>query len=322
MNKKIIYSTATILLLACGFTACSSDNNGDEIVDTTAPQTAKIELDAATIEVGVGEKAVMNIKNGGGDYRVFSEDTAAVAVSLEGQAINIETKKKGLVGVVLSDKAGNYKRFVVKSMYMKLATDVEEINIAMKLGSKDGRATFNITEGNGGYEAESDNNDIATVGRLKDGQFLVYGKKEGTVNITVTDMMGLKKTIKATIAVSKIPFTDEEKNTVLALDNTILVWKGVKFKGSYYKVKAEPNLISSSYSDKYFIKFNFEGDLSVGKKLKGNVEYTEYYNAPVQKTEEVEIEILKVEGKSIWGIASKVEETTMHTGYFCIIGTE
>lgn len=319
MNKRIISSMLAAIALTMGFTACSNDND-DSTATTVVPEAATtLELDSTHINAGVGEAASMNILKGGGDYKIFSEDTTIAKALLEGNTIKITTLKKGITGLVLSDKAGNYKRIEVKSMYMKIATNKDTYELSMKLGHNSAKGTIIATAGNGNYTAVSDNTGIVKVEEVSGDNIILSALKEGSANITITDMMGLSKTVKVTVVVSKIPFTQEEKEAIMKLVNPITVWDDAKYynnSSNYYG--ATSGHISFDYWNAMYMHFFFKGDLTAGKKTQGKVKFVKSWDAPEQNFDNVEIEILKNDGKHVWGIASKVDPDYIHTGYFYV----
>ena len=68
-----------------------------------------------------------------------------VTATLEGKTVTLNSQKMGLTGVIISDAEGNYKRVIVKSMYMNLNLDKEELFIGMKLGHTDGLTYLRVT---------------------------------------------------------------------------------------------------------------------------------------------------------------------------------
>ena len=223
MKTKHLFLALASITLALGFTACSSDE--DKPIEPTPMKKSVLTFDADTIKVPVGETATLTIKDGGGDYKVINEDTTIASGKVNGNAVTVTSKKKGITGLVISDAAGNYKRVLVKSMYFKIELDKTDVAVTMKLGHASGTAKVTVTSGNGGYKWESKAPEVAKVKSITDdGVITVEGLSEGATEIVITDMMGLSQSISVKISVTNIPFTDEEKAEIMKSTTKTITW--------------------------------------------------------------------------------------------------
>lgn len=321
MKAKYLYLAMMSLVLSFGFTACSSDDN-----DKPAPTpTAKSEItfDKDTVIVGVGESATFNITSGGGDYKIINENPDIASGTVSGSAVSVASVKKGITGLVVSDAQGNYKRIMVKSMYFKMSLNKEAVEIGMKLGHTTGAAaTVTVTAGNGNYTAVSADEKIVKVAGIADSVITLNGVAEGTTTVTITDMMGLTKTVNVTVKTTTIPYTDEEKQALMDNNSSILAWDSNSSYSDWgtFSTQIENNQ-QEVYWDAYgyyFIKVYFDGDLTVGKKTNGQVSVKLSWGDDPAAYSPVDVEIIKNDGKKVWGVMSSIIDNYLWYGHFCV----
>ena len=135
------------MALTASFTACSSDDD-DPTPEVVEPKTITVDTD--TLKMDVAATSTFNITDGGGDYKVFSENPEVVTATIDNNTVSVTSLKKGKTGVVISDAQGNYKRVFVQSMYMTMGFDKEAVTIGIKLGHTHGRAPVPVKACNGG----------------------------------------------------------------------------------------------------------------------------------------------------------------------------
>jgi len=326
MKAKYLYLSMMSFALACCFTACSDDDDAQNYKPVPAPiERGELVVDADTVEVGVGEATVFNIVSGGGDYKVINENPDIATVSVEGSTVTVNSSEKGWSGVIVSDAQGNYKRVVIRSLYKSMFLDKETVRVGIKLGHTDGQETVTVTGGNGFYDAKSANEEVAKVTGISDNVITIQAVAEGTTTVTITDVMGVSKTVNVTVSVTTVPFTDSEKEEILALTSNILSWD-VQSSYSYgtFSVKDDngQKLIQWDYYGYLFLKIWFDGDTSVGQKTGGKVTSKFSWSGSGDTYENCNVEILKNDGSRIWGIVSKVgtknDKDYLYTGYFCV----
>ena len=321
MKLRYFYSAVMTAFLALGFTACSNDEDTPEVKPEPKVETV-LTFDTDTVSVGVGETATLNITAGGGEYKAFCENPDVATLTVKEKAITVTAIKSGLTGIVVSDAAGNYKRVLVKAMYKNILLDKEEVGVRIKVGHTESSTTITVTGGNGGYEAVSDHEDIAEVYSVVDSVITIRGRSNGTAMITITDKMGIRKTVKVTVTTTDIPFTDEEKAAIMASTNENIVFDSNRAQG-YGSLsigeKDGKQLAQWNYSNYLYLKCWFSGDLTVGKKTDGKVEInTDYWGSSVTTYEGVNVEILKVSDTHVWGIMWLLKDDYLHYGYFIL----
>ena len=317
-TRYFFLSVVSALALTATFTACSSDDD-DPTPEVVESKTITVDTD--TLKMDVAATSTFNITDGGGDYKVFSENPEVVTATIDNNTVTVTSLRKGKSGVVISDAQGNYKRIVVQSMYMTMSLDKEAVAIGIKLGHTDGRATVKVTAGNGGYTAVVADENVATA-QVSGDNIVLTAKAEGSTTLTVTDMMGLTKTVPVTVESSSIPYTDEEKQEIVnTLTDNKMVWDGQQANswGNYAVVKdGDNNVVTWAYYTYYYLKFNVGADLTVGTKTNCTVEAKMDWGSDGTTYDNVTVEILKNDGSRIWGIAYVIKDNYLHYGYFCM----
>lgn len=246
-----------------------------------------------------------------------------MTAEISGNTITLTGVEKGIAGVMISDAKGNYKHVTVKCMYKTMTLDKNEVSVGMKLGHTDGIAKVTVTGGNGNYTAAVANDDVA-VASVNGDVITIQGKKSGETTVTITDMMGLRQTVKVKVETTTIPFTEDEKAEVLALTDNKMVFNGqealyVNYSGVYTVAQADGYVTMESYYSwyhSYGFVMKFKGDLTVGKKAEGTFK-NNGWNGRLDLSD-VDYEILKNDGKRIWGICSVIKNDYLYTGYFCM----
>lgn len=312
------------------FTACGDDDDEPSYPTPNPVEESKLTFDKDTVLVGVHENTTFNITDGGGDYKMIVEDTTVAQAMMNGNAITVSSQKKGITGIVISDAKGGYKRVIVKSMYFSMKLNKDKAYVGMKLGHTDGTTNVSVLEGNGNYKAVSADESIAKVSRIiGDSIVVIHGVGTGSTVITVTDMMGLKQTVDVTVEVTSVPYTDEEKEELKNDNESHWTWDGNRTSNqgwssyNYTHGTADNGRTTvyfeyaSQWWNQKYSQVWFTGDLSVGKKTNGRIFYDNSWNG-YDYNENVEVEIIKNDGKKVWGIFSVIKDDYLHYGNFVI----
>ena len=314
------------LALTSGFSACSDDNDDEATPSPNVIEKTPITFDADTVRVGVGATATFNITNGGGDYKIISENPEIATGTISGSAVTVTSLKKGITGLVVSDAQGSYKRIIVKSMYFKMTLNKKSAYIGIKLGHASGETQIAVTGGNGNYTAVSADTAICKVASVSDSIITLTSAHPGSTTVTITDVMGLTTTIPVTSETTNVPYTDDEKAEIEADAAQRIYWDGylLTTTGGYTPVNTKDNGQYKMgeayvyYGYTYYWAYTwFDGDLAVGTKTGGRVSTRFDYWAPEQTYNNATVEIIKNDGKNVWGIMSEVVDGFLHYGYFC-----
>lgn len=319
MKVKHIFLSIIAISLASAFTAACSNNKEDIPEPAAKPH---LSFDTDTLKVNVGETSTLNIKEGGGNYKVINEDPTIAEATVSGNTVTVSCGKKGIVGIIISDAAGNYKRLIVKSMYTKLVFDKEDLSINMKVGHAE-RVKLTVKKGNGNYTAVSTDENVAKIlGIRNDSIVIIEGVTAGTTTVTVTDMMGLSKTVNVKVETTTIPYTDEEKKEITSSREYRLCWDGTtKSESQVNTIENGQHKMGWEYgwgAVKYYWAYvYFTGDLTVGKKINGKVSAKVSYSADEEEYQDLDVEVIKNDGQYVWGIMSVIKDKKLHYGYFC-----
>ena len=322
MKIHYLYTMLITLTSVCFMSACSS--NDDPIPVET--KTATLSIDTDTLKVNVSESASFKIKDGGGDFKVFTENPEIATASLSDNTITVVSKEKGRTAVVISDKSGNYKRVPVLSMYSKIVLGETSVSVTNKIGQV-GYAKIEIKGGNGNYTAESDDSNIAEISSVNDVEVRLILKKEGTTTVHVTDMMGLKATINVEVKTTNVAYTDEEKEALKNSTVEHMTWDNEEWKpvsGSSYKFYAKTNAgVSSLGWDQMWesyvygsLKVTYTGDLTVGVKADAKLINDSDYPSVTYQLDS--FEILKNDGTRVWAVYSVIKDGVLHYGKLCL----
>lgn len=314
------------MTLSLGFMSCSDDD--DVVYPKPNPvEVSNLAIDNDTVRVGVHESTTFNIISGAGDYRVISEDTAVATASVSGTAVTVNSQKKGITGLIISDAKGGYKRVLVQSMYFSMRLDKDAVSIGIKLGHTDGEVRVKILEGNGNYSAVSSDEDVVTVSRvIGDSVLVMDAVHNGTATVTVRDMMGLTQTVAVTVEETSEAYSEDEKQELMADEAPHFTWDGRRNSGGSYLFTHETasdgrsvafyQYNSTWYRAKY-TQVWFTGDFSVGVKTDGRIFYDDSWSG-YDYTENVSVEIIKNDGSKAWGIFSVIKDNYLHYGNFVI----
>lgn len=326
MKAKYLFLSMMSVAFAGVFSSCGSDND-DSFTMPQKPEVTPLALAADTVSMGIGETTTLEINTGAGDYKVINENPDIVTGEMNGNTLTITSSKKGLTGLVVSDGGGNYKRIVVRSMYQEIAFAQDQVNLETKLGHAV-RAQVLITKGNGQYTYVSDNPDVANlITIVGDSVAVVSGKKTGTANIEITDVMGLKKTLVVNVTATEEPYTAKEKEEIMSSSVQRFVWEGysrtissqynavMSKAGNTYTYGWEYVIWGTKY---YWATLNFTGDLTVGQKESGTLNAKVTWGLDEATYNNVKVEILKNDGKNIWATMSTVDNDYLYYGFFCM----
>ena len=319
MKIKYMYLYASLLATTLGVSSCGSSNDDNNPIE----KPAELALDKDTIKVGVEETAELNVKEGAGSYKVFSENPTIATTEIADKKITIKGQDKGYTAVVVSDENGAYKRIPVQSMYKHMAADSTNLRINMKLGNTQ-NVTITLTAGNGNYKAQIDNSNIAKIASIDGNKVTITALTEGSANLIITDMMNLSLTIPITAKTTTVPYTSEELQ-VLKNDNTLhYTFNGNSVyneSDSWYnyinQMDGDYNMYGFDYYGYMYFKVWFEGDKTVGKKSPAKIEAKITWNDNASSSDALTFEIVKNDGTFIWAVYSFIQDNKLYYGNFC-----
>lgn len=330
-----LFASLSISIVAC------SEEDGEKIPPVTnEKEVPELSLKENTIVLKVGNQEIVDITQGGGDYKAFTLNEDIASVELVDGKLTVSGHGNGKTDLIISDGNNQYRKLAVTVYtYDEVKLSVSKIDISIKLGSLPQPIEIKVLQGNSLYSATSDNEDIATASVQGETIKVSPTGREGSANITVTDFMGLAVTIPVQVSISTNPFTQGDLNKITAsttlryelsngdtknnnrhtyLDylnsatNNIHTF-GYEYIDSVYDEELE------DYVDKATILFNlsFEGDRTIGVKQNGKFSYKSEEYSDVFVDQPANIEIIKNEKGRIWGVLYFVNQGTIFYGHFC-----
>lgn len=313
------------VLLTMGFTACQDEENKEAPIDNY-PEL-QLGVESLRFKAGSENKVKLDIVQGSGEYNAFSLDTDIVKVSIENDEIVVEGIRCGETVIIVSDKSGSYRKIPVSTYTEVMTFDVDKVELVTRLGSS-GSTTFNIVLGNGGYTVTSDNNKVsATV--MEKGEIMVTstsGLDEFNAILTITDSNGVSGELPVTVKYTMEPYSEKELEQLKADPTRNYVFNdkpdGRNTMDSPYtrftNTTAGDGTITYGWSNGSF-KYNisFKGDKTVGTKTDALLTFN-IYNQTKYTNQPINLEIIKNDGVTIWGVWSFLEGgNVLQSGYFC-----
>ncbi len=320
-SKNLFYC----LIIALSLASCSDD-------DEATPQVQELPeiLVQTSVDVSIGSPVNVNIENGGGEYRVFSANPEIATVELKNHKLTINAISVGKTAVVVSDKNNHIKALGVAAyLYKKIVLKqeekiIEEITINKRLGySKESKII--ISQGHGGYQVSSENEEVATV-TVNDHELVVTGVSGGETTVKITDAYGLEAKLPVKIIDTTIAYTQEELAEIMANDEIRYFYNDKTYYINISDIFARFGITSkhtieqgknkygySHYSYQFLLIF--PGNTSIGKKQESSIDF--FLGGDFSGSEAIEFEIIKNDGTKIWAVYSFIEDDVLHYGYFC-----
>lgn len=201
MKKNLIYLAGALLSSAILTFGCSED----------IPSYSEMSVDKTEVFIqadGENPVAEVNITNGNGNYKLTVADENIATATLDGTRITINGLKNGTTTATVMDWA---KRSAVINIKVKedfeLKLDKEEVTLFLN-EDKTKTALVNIVSGNGDYQLESSNDEVATAEITEDGKILITGLSSDFCDITVTDADGNKAIVKVAVCAEHLVLED------------------------------------------------------------------------------------------------------------------
>lgn len=229
--KLKYYFLSLVLATSCGFALTSCNDDDDPVVE--APELT-FDTDAMRVKIGEENKAPLPIATGGGQYNAFSLDESIAKATLgEDGNVYVEGLKNGNTYVMVSDAAGNYKRYPV-SVYTteEMTLSHENYSFVTPMGISSSSSECAVVLGNGDYSVESDNEKVAVSIDSETGVITMTAtsaKDEFTAVVTVTDCSNLTASMNVTVTPTFDAFTAADIEALKAKTKNDYYIKSNKF---------------------------------------------------------------------------------------------
>lgn len=238
MKINIAYLAGALLSSAILMFGCSED----------IPSYSELTIDKTEVFIqadGDNPFAEVNITNGNGNYKLTVADDNIATATLDGNRIMINGLKNGTTTATVMDWSKHSATFTIKVKEdFELKLDKEEL--VMFLGEND-TELVTIVSGNGSYQVESSNNEVATAEIDKDGNIVVTAVSSDFCNIIVTDADGNKTTLKVRVCVKHLVTEDiTGKVCMIGEDLTIGIISG---NGEYSVVSENQEIATAEIAE-------------------------------------------------------------------------
>lgn len=313
-------SISCIMLFLLAIAGCSDENEKERKEIVSPLPELKIKEDPIKIKIGTENKISINILEGGGEYNVFSTNEDVVTAEIIDNKVSLEGKAIGEAVLVLSDKNSKYLKFPV-SVYLtdKIKFSQEEVEMKILAGHRKS-IKVNVSEGNGDYKAESDNQNVKAI-VTKEGEITIeaIAKEESfSGSVTIKDKAGFSASIPVKITVTTDPFPEELLAEIKADSKRRYFFDGESKDRDYSTPIRKLEDGKYSYGWTYYsmenLQISFKENLNVGEKTEAIYTYNTYYN---RIEEPVDLRIIQNDGENIWAIFSYKKDGMIHYGYFC-----
>lgn len=176
----------SVIMLSASLASCSDDD--DKKVGT-------LTFDLEKVEVAVGEKATINVKDGEAPYTTIVKDKELAAAEVEKDVITITGVSKGETTLVVTDS--KLRTGTITILVKKSGIDFDKEEVTLKV---DAEEVVAILGGTAPYKPTVEKEDIASA-TIVDGEnkLTIKGLKAGTTLITVT---GIDKKNIGTLSVT------------------------------------------------------------------------------------------------------------------------
>ena len=321
MKKYNNVFLTTAIVLSMIFSGCNYIEDIQEEISKIIPEL-HFDTEKISVKIGTDSKYLLEIKEGGGEYSVFSLDEEVAKVELIDGMIFIEGLINGKTSIVVSDKNGFYRKLPVMVYTTETMTLKDyKFELSTLLGYSD-VVTTNVILGNGEYQVDSDNPKVkATV--TEDGIITITGTSKidtFTATVTVTDASGLSAFITLTMKSTTTPFFAEKLEEIKNNNSRRYFLADLEVGQSYFTfLNTQDNgqqLYGWDYWGFYYFKLWFTGDKSVGKKTDGKFSFS-YFTPGDYNKEPADVEIIKNDGTNLWGIFTFIKDEKLVYGYFC-----
>lgn len=189
MKRNILHLAGALLSSAILMFGCSED----------IPTYNELTVDKTEVFIqadGENPTATVNITEGNDNYKISVADENIATATIDGARIIINGLKNGTTTATVIDWTKHSTVITIKVKEdFELKLDKEEVTLFLDEESQK-TTLVNIISGNGDYQVESSNDEVATAELNKEGKVLITGVSSDFCDITVTDADGNKTTVK------------------------------------------------------------------------------------------------------------------------------
>lgn len=210
MKKNIINLAGALLSSAMLMFGCSED----------LPSYSDLKVDKTEVFIkadGENPTAVVNITEGNGNYNVTVADENVATATLNGDEITISGLNNGATTVTVTDWS-KHSAVIKVNVKEDFELTLDQTELVMTKATKP--VEVNIIAGNGGYQVESSNIEVATAELTSEGKVRVTAIGNGSATIKVTDADGKMASLNVTVCDQLIL---EKESEIMAVNGTLKV---------------------------------------------------------------------------------------------------
>lgn len=200
MKKNLIYMVGALLSSTILTFGCSEDEVQSYREVTVDKNEIFIQAD------GENPTAEVSITEGNGNYKITVADENIATAVVDGIHITFTGLKNGTTTATVMDWTKHSTVITVKVKEdFDLILDKDELVMVRTINPTE---EVSIISGNGGYQVESSDSEVATAELAPEGQVLITALTEGIITVTVTDADGNKAPIKVTVCEQLLELED------------------------------------------------------------------------------------------------------------------
>lgn len=333
-HKKSIFSFILLSFILL-VTSCSSDK--DEVV----LNLNKLDLEKYEVNFNFDPEAEdiesqsVKILAGNGDYSVFIVDknVADCEYNVEENNIIISGKAIGKTKVIVTDKLVEVATIDVYVRVEKIIIDnIKDAKISLEIPQGvELNKTYNISFGNGGYAAESSDEEIIQAS-ITNNTLKLYSPsvtKGGEATVIVTDNLGVTYELEISLTTTVIPYPDNVLKGFEQISRETFMFNDYQAGyGTSFKTKQSEeldNTLSVSYSDWWgegdsSLNIYFKGERKAGIIEGGQIDVTNIGGITVEeKVDLAYLNIFKINEDLMYVAFSYIdEEDVLRLGYMVI----
>ncbi len=225
MKINIAYLAGALFSSAILMSGCSED----------LPSYSDLKVDKTEVFIqadGENPTAVVNITEGNGNYKVTVANENVATATLNGEQITLNGLTNGTTTVTLMDWS-KHSAVITVNVKEDFELTLNKVDLVMTKTTNP-TELVNIVTGNGDYQIESSNSEVATAELTSEGKVLVTAISNGSATITVTDADQLKASMKVTVCDQ---LTLEKVTDIMAIYETLNI--AITSGSSEYKVVSD-----------------------------------------------------------------------------------
>lgn len=208
MKKNIINLAGALLGSTMLMFGCSED----------LPSYSDLKVDKTEVFIkadGENPTAIVNITEGNGNYNVTVADENVATATLNGDEITINGLNNGATTVTVTDWS-KHSAVIKVNVKEDFELTLDQTELVMTKATKP--IEVNIIAGNGGYQVESSDSEVATAELISEGKVKVTAVGNGSATIKVTDADGKKASLNVTVCDQLIL---EKESEIMAVNGTL-----------------------------------------------------------------------------------------------------